>query len=129
MSNSHQQTGGVSSSINAAPSKNNHNSRLSTLSKLNLLGLIDLSLITTNLKLTKDVDQAMKSCEDSIGNLKFHNTDTNLVGIASQNLIEDLLDNLHKIKEKDLDIEDIAISNNLVTQTTTGPGTTIVDDT
>lgn len=48
----------------------------------------------------------MKSCEDSIQALKTLNQDTQAVGIASQNLIEELLDNLHKIKEKDLDIDE-----------------------
>jgi hypothetical protein len=45
-------------------------SRLSQLSKLNLLGLTDLSLIASGLKLSKDVDQALKSCEESIQYLK-----------------------------------------------------------
>ena len=41
-------------------------SRLSHLSKLNLLGLIDLSQIACTLKLSKDVDAAIKLCEDSV---------------------------------------------------------------
>ena len=36
------------------------------------------------------------------------NQEANAIGIASQNLIEELLDNLQKIKERDLDIDEIA---------------------
>ncbi len=87
----------------------NEGSRLSLLSKLNLLGLIDLSIIACNIKLSKDIDGAMRSCEDSITNLKLLNKeDANQVGIASQNLIEELQENLMKIKSKDLDVEEIA---------------------
>ncbi|CDW84192.1 UNKNOWN [Stylonychia lemnae] len=82
-------------------------SRLSQLSKLNLLGLIDLSLIAADLKISQDVDQAIKSCEDSVQILKLTNKDIGDLGIASQNLIEELRDNLLKVKEKDLDLDDI----------------------
>eukprot|EP00347_Sterkiella_histriomuscorum_P021464 403333886 len=87
-------------------------SRLSQLSKLNLLGLIDLSLIAADLKVSKDVDKAIKNSEDSIQILKITNKTQNegaheQIGIASQNLIEELRDNLLKIKEKDLDLDDI----------------------
>ncbi len=64
---------------------------------MNLLGLIDLALIATNLKITKSVDEAMRNCEDAIANLKLVNKTTlkNVpVGIASQNLIEELLESL-----------------------------------
>jgi len=40
---------------------------------MNLLGLTDLSIIATNLKLTKNVDEAMRNCDDSIQNLKLIN--------------------------------------------------------
>ena len=85
----------------------NNLSRLSQLSKLNLLGLIDLALVACNLKLFKGVDLAIKQCEQSIIMLKALNGDqSNDVGIASQNLLEELLDNLLIFKEKELDVID-----------------------
>ena len=99
-------------------------SRLSNLSKLNLLGLIDLSIIAVKLKISKDVDQAMKQCQESIQNLKDlnkqqqnnkdmlqqNNEEPEDIGIASQNLIEELYEHLMKVKTKDLDIDEIAQS-------------------
>lgn len=77
------------------------------MSKLNLLGLIDLALVASNLKLFKGVDLAIKQCEQSIIMLKALNGDqSNDVGIASQNLLEELLDNLLMFKDKELDIID-----------------------
>jgi hypothetical protein len=43
--------------------RKNSLSRLSLLSKLNLLGLIDLSLVACSLKLFKGLDIAIKQCE------------------------------------------------------------------
>ena len=43
--------------------RSNSGSRLSQLSKLNLLGLIDLALVACSLKLYKGLDIAIKLCE------------------------------------------------------------------
>jgi hypothetical protein len=56
---------------------------LSTLSKLNLIGLIDLSIIANNLKIDKDVDQAIRLCEETVKNLIELNKNINTIGIAS----------------------------------------------
>lgn len=40
--------------------------------------------------------------------MRVANNTASEVGIASQNLIEELYDNLMKIKEKDLDVDEIA---------------------
>ena len=45
-------------------------SRLSFLSKLNLMGLIDLSMVTVGLKLNRNVDEAIRFCEEAVLNLK-----------------------------------------------------------
>ncbi len=72
-----------------------------------MLGLIDLALVACNLKLFKGVDLAIKQCEQSILTLKALNGDqSNDVGIASQNLLEELLDNLLMFKDKELDVID-----------------------
>ena len=90
-------------------------SRLSYLSKLNLLGLIDLSIIASELKINKgsDIEKAVKYCEESIQSLSFINKDNSEVGIASQNLIEELYDNLIQVKEKDLDVQKISSAGDL----------------
>lgn len=62
---------------------------------LNLLGLVDLSLIACELKLKKPIDDVIKDCEDSILVMKALNKDSaQEIGIASQNLIEELHENL-----------------------------------
>lgn len=82
-------------------------SRLSQLSKLNLLGLIDLSLIAAELKLDKNIDRAIRHCEESIALLKILNRDASIdVGIASQNLIEDLYENLLRARDNQLEVVD-----------------------
>ena len=87
--------------------RNNTGSRLSQLSKLNLLGLIDLALVACSLKLFKGVDIAIKLCEQSILLLKSINLDTGIeAGIASQNLIEELIENLLRIKDRELEVID-----------------------
>lgn len=64
-------------------------------------------MVASNLKLFKGVDLAIKQCEQSIIMLKALNGDqSNDVGIASQNLLEELLDNLLMFKDKELDIID-----------------------
>lgn len=93
---------------------------------MNLLGLTELSIIATKLKLTKNIDEAMKSCEEAVENLKVLNAPTKPgsknIGIASQNLIEELLDNLLKIKSKDLDVDEIANSYSPVYPNTVSNG-------
>lgn len=85
--------------------KKNRFSRLSILSKLNLLGLIDLALIACHLKLNKNMDDALRQCEESIIILKeFSKGQSSDIGIASQNLIEELLENLIYIKESDQEL-------------------------
>lgn len=87
--------------------RKNSQSRLSLLSKLNLLGLIDLSLVACSLKLFKGLDTAIKLCEQSILLLKNLNMDSGIeAGIASQNLIEELLDHLLTIKDRELEVID-----------------------
>jgi hypothetical protein len=84
-----------------------YQSRLSLLSKLNLLGLIDLSLVACSLKLFKGLELAIKLCEQSIVLLKALNVDSGIeAGIASQNLIEELLDHLLTIKDRELEVID-----------------------
>ncbi|TNV84817.1 hypothetical protein FGO68_gene3064 [Halteria grandinella] len=88
-------------------------SRLSQLSKLNLLGLVDLSLIACELKLKKPLDDAIRECEDSILVLKELNKDsTQEIGIASQNLIEELLENLLQLKDSERDNLDETTADN-----------------
>jgi hypothetical protein len=63
--------------------------------------------VACNLKLFKGMEIAVKQCEQSIIILKSLNSDsTSEVGIASQNLIEELLDNLLLLKDKELDVID-----------------------
>jgi hypothetical protein len=76
--------------------------------------LIDLSLVASNLKLSKDVDEAIKYSEESIANLKFLNKGGDDMGIASQNLVEELYDNLQTIKAKDLDVDEPSVDYSLM---------------
>ena len=84
---------------------------------MNLLGLIDLSLVACNLKLFKGLETAIKQCEQAIILLKSLNMDSGIeAGIASQNLIEELLENLLKVKDRELEVideeEGLEITNN-----------------
>lgn len=82
-------------------------SKLSSLSKLNLLGLIDLALIACDLKLTKSLDGAMAKCKKAIQELtELKAAQMEDIGIASQNLIEELLEHLMIIKELDERVDD-----------------------
>lgn len=95
-------------------------SRLSSLSKLNLLGLIDLALIACNLKQSKNVEAAILRCEDSILILKELNSDNEgKIGIAAQNLIEELLTSLLQIKELNVveEVSNDSSSNNKASST------------
>ncbi len=84
-------------------------SRLSFLSKLNLMGLIDLAMIAVTLKINQRVDEAIRACEEAVLSLKVQNKledQENPIGVASQNLVEELHENLLKVKENDLDLEE-----------------------
>jgi hypothetical protein len=66
--------------------------------------LVDLALIACQLKLKKGLDECIRECEDSILVLKELNKDSSKeIGIASLNLIEELLENLLQIKQLDND--------------------------
>lgn len=75
---------------------------MSQLSKLNLLGLINLSEIVCELRLTYDLDKAILRVTEAIDELKKLNSLEN-AGVASQNIMEEYLSSLTQIKERLLD--------------------------
>ena len=76
--------------------------RMSFLSKLNLLGLISLSSIVLNLKLSGDLETAIRDLTWAIKDLQRWNDNklkpssqpANHIGIASQNIMEEYLEKL-----------------------------------
>jgi hypothetical protein len=75
---------------------------MSQLSKLNLLGLINLSEIVCELRLNYDFDKAMTRVKECIEEIKDLNSIDN-AGVASQNIMEEYLESLTQIKERLLD--------------------------
>lgn len=66
-------------------------------------------MITVGLKVNKNVDEAIRACEEAVLSLKVSNKledSENPIGVASQNLVEELHENLLKVKENDLDLEE-----------------------
>lgn len=81
--------------------------RMSLLSKLNLLGLINVSEIVLRLKLSGNLDDAVRLLERAIKDLSSWNETklkpssqpTNHIGIASQNIMEEYLEKLNRAKD------------------------------
>ena len=83
--------------------------KLSRLALLNLRGLIELGLLANHLQQTHDLDPAIEQCEQAIEDLRQLKQEQDVVdevltkakqrhGIASLTMLEELLDNLQKIK-------------------------------